>query len=58
MSASGPESPEMAIVAIRLSRPTAAGHPALADPAGHRPKSVFRNLRKSEARFDLQPPVM
>lgn len=36
MSAMGPESPEVETVAIRLSRPGAAGHPALADPAGDR----------------------
>lgn len=41
MTWAGPESPEVEIVAIRLSRPGAAGHPTLADPAEVRRERTF-----------------
>ena len=39
----GPESPDVGIVAIRLSRPRAASRPALADAAGDRPIAAVGN---------------
>ncbi len=43
----GPESPDVGIVAIRLSRPRAASRPALADAAGDRPQADIALLSET-----------
>ena len=44
MAASGPCAAATRNVAIQLSRPRAASRPALADPAGHRPRVVIHDF--------------
>ena len=58
LTVSGPSAAEARIVAIRLSRSNLVIRPALTGAAVHRPISAIRNVRISEARFDLPGPVI